>query len=150
MWAIAWDASTSPHAATILAQFTADQPNWDQPTETAPVPHERDRRAPRPIGYWPFAATAFVAAGDPAADETAATSLQDDLNAAGEAWPWNTGSAGQLVLALAGRGARRLLVGWSVRALRLGHRRIACKNTGLLTRSARGSGRSGRGSSPRP
>ncbi len=103
MWAIAWDASTSPHAATILAQFTADQPNWDQPTATAPY-LTNATVAPATVGYWPFAATAFVAAGDPAADETAATSLQDDLNAAGEAWPWNTGSAGQLVLALAAAG----------------------------------------------
>jgi hypothetical protein len=103
MWAIAWDASTSSHAATILAQFTADQPNWDQPTATAPY-LTNATVAPAIVGYWPFAATAFVAAGDPAADETAATSLQDDLNAAGEAWPWNTGSAGQLVLALAAAG----------------------------------------------
>ena len=103
MWAIAWDASTSSHAATILAQFTADQPNWDQPTATAPY-LTNATVSPATVGYWPFAATAFVAAGDPAADETAATSLQDDLNAAGAAWPWNTGSAGQLVLALAAAG----------------------------------------------
>ncbi len=103
MWAVAWDASTSSHAATIVAQFSASQSNWDQPTTTAPY-LTNATVAPAIVGYWPFPATAFGAGGDPAADETAATSLQDDLNAAGEAWPWNTGSAGQLVLALAAAG----------------------------------------------
>jgi len=103
MWAVAWDASTSSHAATIVAQFSASQSNWDQPTTTAPY-LTNATVAPAIVGYWPFPATAFGAGGDPAADETAATSLQDDRNAAGEAWPWNTGSAGQLVLALAAAG----------------------------------------------
>ena len=103
MWAIAWDATTSSHAATVLSQFGTNQPNWDVPTDTAP--HLTNATvSTSEIGYWPFAATAYVAVGDPAADETAATSLQTALDAAGEAWPWNTGVAGQLVIALAETG----------------------------------------------
>jgi hypothetical protein len=103
MWAIAWDATTSSHAATILSQFATDQPHWDVPTDTAPQ-LTNATVSPSEIGYWPFAATAYVAVGDPAADETAATSLQTAADAASESWPWNTGLAGQLVIALAETG----------------------------------------------
>ena len=72
------------------------QPNWDVPTDTA-LQLTNGTVSPLEIGYWPFAATAYVAAGDPATDETAATSLQAAVDAAGEVWPWNTGVAGQLV-----------------------------------------------------
>ena len=79
MWAIAWDATTSSHAATVLSQFATNQPNWDVPTDTAPE-LTNATVSPAQIGYWPFAATAYVAVGDPADDETAATSLQTALD----------------------------------------------------------------------
>jgi hypothetical protein len=73
------------------------------PTDSAPF-LTNATVASAEIGYWPFAATAWVAVGDPGADVTAATSFQADLDANGGAWPWNTGVAGQLVLALAAAG----------------------------------------------
>jgi hypothetical protein len=103
MWAVAWDATTSSHAASVLSLFVAAQPNWDVPTDTAPQLTNGTVSLSK-IGYWPFVATAYVAVGNLTADETAAMLLQDDLNATEKAWPWNTGSAGQLVIALAETG----------------------------------------------
>jgi hypothetical protein len=103
MWTIAWGASTSAHTATILSQFAADQPEWDQPTATAEE-LTSGTIGPALVGYWPFAATAFVVGGDADIGPAAAASLQADVDATSQAWPWNTGSAGQLILALAGTG----------------------------------------------
>ena len=59
------------------------------PTDSAPF-LTNATVASAEIGYWPFAATAWVAVGDPGADVTAATSLHADLDANGEAWPCGT------------------------------------------------------------
>jgi len=103
IWAVGWGATTSAQATTILAQFLADQPDWDQPTASAPQRGPAEV-SPAPVGYWPFASAAFLAAGDRDSETKAATSFQADVDAADGAWPWNSGTAGELILALAGTG----------------------------------------------
>ena len=94
-WAISWGATTSSRATTILTRFGVAQPNWDVPTDMAPQ-LTNGTVSLSEIGYWPFAATAYAVASNLAVDKTAAVSLQAAADAAGEAWPWNTGVAGQL------------------------------------------------------
>jgi hypothetical protein len=95
----AW-ASTfgvAPASAGLLQTLDADHPLWDQPTAT-----DVFNGSPATVGYWPLAGWGFLAQGSTTRAATAATNIRTAAVAANRAWPFTTGTAGQLIVLEAG------------------------------------------------
>ena len=95
-WAVAFGLVDSARAPTLVTRFNGAQPNWALPAATALFSSGQAL-----VGYWPAAGLAFDAVQSTVAS-TAAASIRAGALAAGRAWPYTTGNAGQLILFQAG------------------------------------------------
>jgi hypothetical protein len=97
MWAVAFGLTSGARARDLVARFEAAHPRWDQPDSTEAFGATSDR-----VGYWPVTGWAYARAGQQTRAVAGATNIRGGAKAASRAWPFTTGSAGQLVtLALA-------------------------------------------------
>lgn len=96
-WAVAFGLTTSSERSTIMANFTANQPNWASPTATAQF-MTNGALTSGTVGYWPTPALAFQQSGDQSTLVTSADSITAAAAATSYAWPFDTGAAGQLAL----------------------------------------------------
>jgi len=92
VWAVAYGLATPTEAQDITQALAAHHPNWDEPTSQALV---AGRLAP--VSYWPVGAWAEENVGNDAL--RAIASIRAAAESSGEAWPYNTGAAGELIIA---------------------------------------------------
>ena len=93
VWTVAFGLSTGDRARGIMERFGREQPNWSKPATTA-----RFGSGPGRTGYWAPAGWAFLQTGASAEGRSAAASIRAASLAAGRAWPYTSGDAGQLIL----------------------------------------------------
>ena len=92
MWAVAFGLTSGSRARDLVARFEAAHPRWDQPAAAEAFGAKSDR-----VGYWPVTGWAYARAGQQSRAAAGAGNIRAGANAASRAWPFTTGSAGQLV-----------------------------------------------------
>jgi hypothetical protein len=79
-------------AKRLMAGVLAAQPNMGNPGATVSTPG-----GPSPVGYWPWAAKAFLVVGNTTEADALTTSIDAYARANGRVWPFTTGNAGQIL-----------------------------------------------------
>ena len=92
MWVVAFGLASGARARDLVAHFEAAHPRWDQPDSTEAFGAKSDR-----VGYWPVTGWAYARAGQQSRAVAGANNIRAGAKAASRAWPFTTGSAGQLV-----------------------------------------------------
>jgi hypothetical protein len=92
-WAVAFGLVEPPRATALMTGFGNSQPKWAAPDELALFRGGTTEK----VGYWPVAGLGFYRVGSAQASPAVA-SIRSASIAARRAWPFTTGSAGQLVL----------------------------------------------------
>jgi hypothetical protein len=82
-WIAGTKAIAGSRARTLIDTVVTDQPSWADPAVA---------------GYWPVAGWALLHVGQRTAALQAANSIRAGALAAGRAWPFTTGNAGQLIV----------------------------------------------------
>jgi hypothetical protein len=93
-WSVAFGVAEVARSAALINSFAASQPNWALPAATALY----DNGSTQPVGYWPVAGLGFRGVGLTDVASRAAESIRSAGVAANRAWPFTTGTAGQLIL----------------------------------------------------
>lgn len=81
--AVAFDVAGS-HAKSLMGTFNVNQPSWANPAV---------------VSYWPLAGIALESASSVGAGENGAAAINQYAVSTGSAWPFNVGTAGQLIFA---------------------------------------------------
>lgn len=81
-WAVMFGLVPHARAADLMDTFDIRQPNWDQPQS----------------GYWAPIGMAYLKVGDKDRAQSAYTSIHSTAMSNNRAWPYNTATAGQLLL----------------------------------------------------
>ena len=97
VWAVAFGLVPQKRATTLLARIKALHPELASPDAALPGGDGTER-----VGYWTWAAAAWLAVGDRAEANRLLTAIDTAAAAAGRPWPFTTGNAGQ-VMVVAGR-----------------------------------------------
>jgi hypothetical protein len=92
-WAAAYGVAPADRTSALMSTFTTMQPQWASPAATATFDS-----GTQTVGYWPVAGWALLRAGRTADALAAATSIRQAAIAAGRAWPYTSGNAGQLIV----------------------------------------------------
>jgi hypothetical protein len=92
VWAVAAGLVPGRVAKRLMASVLAAQPNIGNPGATI-----NTVRGPSQVGYWPWAAKAFLAVGNSAEGDALTTSNGTYARANGRVWPFTTGNAGQIL-----------------------------------------------------
>ena len=95
-WAVNFGLTDASTSAGLMNSFAAAQPTWDEPTSQSFF-YDGEVFLDT-TGYWPIIASAFVVVGDEARAIDAAASIDAAATEATFAWPFHTGTAGQLLL----------------------------------------------------
>jgi hypothetical protein len=93
VWAVAFGLVPRKSAPGLLQRIAALHPELADPTATTTTAW-----GPDVVGYWPFAAAAWVQVGDLATADRLVTGVDTASTAAGRAWPFTSGTAGQLLV----------------------------------------------------
>src|SRR5437763_6945993 len=93
VWAVAFGLAGGERAARIMDRFRQEQPEWSRPAALA-----RYDTGSRATGYWAVAGWGLLLTGSTAESQAAAGSIREAALAAGRAWPFSSGDAGQLIL----------------------------------------------------
>lgn len=101
VWAVEWGLVPSARAAELMAQFASRDPQWSDPTATANY-LTNATVAPQAISYWPAVSIALNSVGQRPAAATGLSGLMQAASAAGNAWPFTVGDAGQAIVAASG------------------------------------------------
>jgi hypothetical protein len=97
VWAVAFGLVPQQRAIGLLGRIKALHPELDSPDAPMPGGNGVDR-----VGYWTWAAAAWLAVGDRAEADRLLSAIDSSAASAGRPWPFTSGNAGQ-VLVLAGR-----------------------------------------------
>jgi hypothetical protein len=100
VWAVAFGLVPRQRATTLLASIKARHPELASPDAVSPGGDGTQR-----VGYWPWAAAAWLAVGDRAEADRLLSAIDSAAAATGRPWPFTSGNAGQ-VMVIAGRLAR--------------------------------------------
>jgi len=100
-WAVLFGLASPAQSATIVSHLTAADATWDVPTALVTNRQNGDFLT-QPVGWWPLTGLAFAAEGDHALAAQGAAQISAAATAVGDAWPYTTGNAGQLILLLSG------------------------------------------------
>lgn len=92
-WMVAFGRTPAGRGRAMLDRFLAAHPNWDDPRATA-----RYDSGTKAVGYWAPVGWALQREGDPAGAAAGAASIEAAASAAGRAWPFTPGDAGQLLV----------------------------------------------------
>ncbi|MCW3044573.1 MAG: hypothetical protein JWL57_2731 [Actinobacteria bacterium] len=93
VWAVAFGLAGGDRGTRIMDHFLHEQPDWSKPAALA-----RYRAGSKATGYWAVAGWALLQTGSTAESQAAAGSIRAGALAAGRAWPFSAGDAGQLIL----------------------------------------------------
>jgi hypothetical protein len=93
VWAVAFGLAGGDRGTRIMDRFRHEQPDWSKPANLA-----HSRAGSKPTGYWAVAGWALLQVGSTAESHAAAASIRAGALAAGRAWPFSAGDAGQLIL----------------------------------------------------
>jgi hypothetical protein len=93
VWAVAFGLVGGDRGTRIMDHFLHEQPAWSKPATLA-----RYQAGSKPTGYWAVAGWALLQTGSAAESQAAAGSIRAAALAAGRAWPFSSGDAGQLML----------------------------------------------------
>ncbi len=93
VWAVAFGLVPTSRAVPLLARIKQLHPQLADPQAT-----DQMAGGPAPVGYWPMAAAAWAAVGDVAEADRLLTAIEGSASAAGRPWPWNSGTAGQVLV----------------------------------------------------
>jgi hypothetical protein len=93
VWAVAFGLAGGDRGTRIMDRFRHEQSDWSRPAALA-----RYRSGTKPTGYWAVAGWALLQTGAAAESQAAAASIRAAALAAGRAWPFSSGDAGQLIL----------------------------------------------------
>jgi hypothetical protein len=99
-FAVAWGAVPANRTALLMDKFTQYHAGWDLPNATDLFRNASGIPVPTLVGYWPLAATAFTVANMPNVASSGINNIYQQALAKGLPWPWNTGDAGQYIIAL--------------------------------------------------
>jgi hypothetical protein len=97
VWAVAFGLVPQKRATTLLARIKALHPELAEPDAPMPGGDGTER-----VGYWTWAAAAWLAVGDRAEADRLLTAVDSAAASSGRPWPFTTGNAGQ-VLVVGGR-----------------------------------------------
>ena len=106
VWAVAFGLVPQKRATALLARIKALHPELGTPDAPMPGGDGVER-----VGYWTWAAAAWLAVGDRAEADRLLTAVDSAAASAGRPWPFTTGNAGQVLIVggrLAGYPDRRL------------------------------------------
>ena len=92
LWPIAFGLSDPSRTGELLAHFTSAHPAWDDPSSAT--------------NYWPVAGWAFDAGGEASAASSGASEIRAAAMSASRAWPYTSGTAGQMIVLITGGPAR--------------------------------------------
>jgi len=92
-WAVAFGLVDSPRQASLMGQFVSAQPKWALPAATAPF----RGAGTQTVGYWPIPGLGLYRVGNTLAGP-AVTTIRSAMLTVNRAWPFTTGTAGQLIL----------------------------------------------------
>jgi hypothetical protein len=92
MWAVAYGLTGGSRARALVARFDAAHPHWDQPAST-----DVFSSGIQTVGYWPVTGWAYAKAGLQSRALAGADNIRTAARGASRAWPFTTGSAGQLI-----------------------------------------------------
>ena len=103
VWAVAFGLAGGDRATRIMDRFRQEQPEWSEPATparygTASPGAPQGALSSRATGYWAVAGWALLQTGSTAESQAAAGSIRAASLAAGRAWPFSSGDAGQLIL----------------------------------------------------
>lgn len=84
-----------------MKKFLQAEPQWSRPQATANFLSGGSVQ-PAAVGYWPLPALGLAVAGNRTASVDAVRSIQSAADRLGNAWPYTTGDAGQMILAESG------------------------------------------------
>jgi hypothetical protein len=93
VWPVAFGLAGVDRGSRIMDRFRHDQPDWSKPATLA-----GSSSGSRTRGYWAVAGWAFLQVGSRAESQAGAESIRAAALAAGRAWPFSSGDAGQLIL----------------------------------------------------
>jgi hypothetical protein len=91
VWAVTFGVVDQPRAGDLMARFNRAQPNWSSPTATASF-----SGGTQTVGYWPQAAFGYAELASPVAAPALAGIRRASVTA-NRAWPYTTGTAGQVI-----------------------------------------------------
>jgi hypothetical protein len=94
VWAVSFGLVPQSRATSLLARIKALHPELASPDATSPDGS--------PVGYWPWAAAAWLAVGDRAEADRLLTAIDSGSATAGRPWPFSSANAGQIMV-VAGR-----------------------------------------------
>jgi hypothetical protein len=94
IWAVAFGLVPRNRATSLLTRIKALHPELASPDASTPDGQQ--------VGYWPWAAAAWLAVGDRAEANRLLTAIDSAAATTGRPWPFTTGTAGQIMV-VAGR-----------------------------------------------
>jgi hypothetical protein len=92
-WAATFGLADPARAGALLSRVTTTHPQWAQPQAT-----DLTSGAPASVGFWPVVGWGLLRSGQSGQAATAAANIRSGALSSGRAWPFTTGSAGQLIL----------------------------------------------------
>lgn len=93
VWAVAFGLVPTSRATALLARVKQLHPQLSDPGAL-----DQMGWGAGPVGYWPMAAAAWAAVGDVAEADRLLTAIEGSARTAGRPWPWNSGTAGQVLV----------------------------------------------------
>jgi hypothetical protein len=93
VWAVAFGLVPQKRATSLLARIKALHPELGEPDAPMPGSNGAER-----VGYWTWAAAAWLAVGDRAEADRLLSAVDSAAASSGRPWPFTAGNAGQILV----------------------------------------------------